>query len=170
LPNQSLQKTLPWAWFIITLIVFVLDQWTKGLAAEHLQYAQPVAVFPGFNLTLHHNPGIAFSMFADGAASSRWILSAVAAVISIVIAVWIIRVGKKASIEVVGLALILGGALGNIYDRVLLGYVIDFIDWYVKDSHWPAFNIADSGVCVGAGLLIWDGLFGKKKKQQEAKA
>lgn len=170
MPNSTLSKTLPWAWFALTLVVFILDQWTKTLAAEHLQYAQPEAVFPGFNLTLHHNPGIAFSMFDDGSVSSRWILSALAGAISVIIAVWIFRIGRKPSLEVTGLALILSGAIGNVYDRVVLGYVIDFIDWYVKDYHWPAFNIADSAVCIGAVLLIWEGFFGKKKKPQEAKA
>ncbi|WP_096087313.1 signal peptidase II [Agaribacterium haliotis] len=158
-PSPALHKYLPWLWFVIALIIILLDQWTKHLAVAGLEYAERIAVTPGFNITLRYNYGVAFSIFDNIDGGQRWPLSALAFVISIALCIWIWRIGRQKSLEVLGLALVLGGAIGNLYDRVLLGYVVDFIEVYWRSYYWPAFNIADSAICVGAALLLIDGLF-----------
>jgi len=150
---------LRWLW--LSALVIVLDQWTKGLAIEGLQLFHPVPVAPFFNLTLAHNQGAAFSFLGDASGWQRWFLAAIAVVMSVIIVVWIARMAPDERLRPAALALILGGALGNLYDRLALGYVIDFIDWYYQAWHWPAFNIADSAITVGAILYIASGLFGQ---------
>jgi len=148
---------LRWLW--LSALVVVVDQWTKGLAAEGLQLFQPVPVMPFFNLTLAYNQGAAFSFLGDASGWQRWLLAAIAMIMSLVITVWLARIPVAERLRPAALALILGGALGNLYDRLALGYVIDFIDWYYHSWHWPAFNIADSAITVGAILYIATGLF-----------
>ncbi len=143
-------------WFWITLIVVVLDQWTKHLAVANLAMYEPVPVMPYFNLMLAHNTGAAFSFLADAGGWQRWFFVGLTAVINVVLAVWLYRLPRGQKLLPVALTLVLGGALGNVYDRMAYGYVVDFIDWYVGSYHWPAFNIADAAICVGAGLLILD--------------
>lgn len=149
-------------WYGIALLVILLDQITKGLATHFLVLHQPEAITGFFNFTLRHNLGAAFSMFHDAGGWQRWFLAALAAGVSILLVVWIARLPKQKWLEALALALVLGGALGNLYDRVLLGYVVDFIVVHYKQHEWPAFNIADSAICVGAGLLVWESLFGAK--------
>jgi signal peptidase II len=119
---------------------------------------QPVPVFPGFNWTLAHNPGAAFSFLSTESGWQRWFFSVIALVVSIGITVWIRRLAPTQTMLAISLALVLGGALGNLWDRATLGYVVDFIDVYYQQSHWPAFNLADSAISVGAALLIIDSL------------
>lgn len=158
----------PWSWYGIALVVLLLDQWSKTSAANAIVYGHTDVVTSFFNLTMRYNHGVAFSILDDAEGSQRWYLAALAFVISVVIAVWIVRTGKKNVLEAAGLALILGGALGNLYDRVVLGYVIDFIEVHYQGYYWPAFNIADAGVCVGAGLLLFDGFFSSRTKEKKA--
>ncbi len=153
-------------WLLLTGLVIILDVITKGMASENLQLHQPVNIFPGFNFTLMHNSGAAFSFLSDASGWQRWFFSTVAIVVSVAIVVWLARLQKGQAWLAVGLAMILGGALGNVWDRLSLGYVIDFIDVYVGNAHWPAFNIADSAITVGAGILIYDSFRGHKKAQQ----
>ena len=160
-------QTLPWNWYGLALIVLVLDQITKIWATRSLNYNEVIAVFTGFNITLRHNYGAAFSIFADGDGWQVWFLGILAAAVSIGLIIWIAKLGKKFSFETCGLALVLGGALGNLYDRVLLGYVVDFIEVYYQDMFWPAFNIADSAITCGAGLLIYDAIFKKKTQNND---
>ncbi len=155
--------SLPWNWYGIAIIVLILDQITKIWASSALDYNQVISVFTGFNITLRHNYGAAFSIFADGGGWQVWFLGILAAVVSIGLMIWIAKLGKRFSYETFGLALVLGGALGNLYDRVLYGYVVDFIEVYYQTWFWPAFNIADSAITCGAGLLIYDAVFKKKK-------
>lgn len=143
-------------WFWLTLIVVVVDQWTKYLAVANLAMYEPVPVMPYFNLMLAHNTGAAFSFLADAGGWQRWFFVVLTAVISVVLTVWLYRLPRGQKLLPIALTLVLGGALGNVYDRISYGYVIDFIDWYVGSYHWPAFNIADAAICVGAGLLILD--------------
>ena len=152
---------LKWTW--VSVLVIALDQLTKGLATAKLNYAEPVAIMPFFNLTLVHNTGAAFSFLAQAGGWQRWFFAAIALVVSVVILFWLSRLSPKRLWEAVGLVLILGGAIGNVWDRILLGYVVDFLDFYYGNWHWPAFNVADSAIFVGAAILIIDGLRSYRK-------
>lgn len=147
---------------LIALSVILLDQATKLWAEAALSYAAPVPVFPSLNLTLMHNHGAAFSFLGDAGGWQRWFFLALALGVSTWLIVWMR--GLKAHERWTGfaLALIIGGALGNAIDRIWHGFVIDFIDLYWTSYHWPAFNIADSAITVGAGLLVVRMLFEKK--------
>lgn len=168
--NAFLAKS-PWVWYAIAVVVIILDQITKQVADRGLVYNQPVEITSFFNLTLRYNPGAAFSMFADWGGAQRWFLGALAAGVSVGIVVWIARLDKTRWTEALALALVLGGAVGNLYDRMVLGHVIDFIEVHGAGYYFPAFNIADSGITVGAAILIYDALFiqPKLKKAEEQK-
>ncbi len=144
-------------WLALAAVVVVLDQLTKFGASAVLNYAEPVAIFPGLNFTLAHNTGAAFSLLSEASGWQRWFFAAIALVVSIVITVWLRQVGDEELWLPLALSLILGGALGNFIDRLNLGYVVDFIQVYYKTWYWPAFNIADSAICVGAVLLVLSG-------------
>ena len=159
---------LKWLW--LSVVVVVLDQGTKYLADTLLQYHLPVPLFPMFNLTLSYNSGAAFSFLSEAGGWQRWFFTVFALVISVVLVIWIKRLKNNELWSAVALSLILGGAIGNVIDRVMFGYVIDFLDVYYQQWHWPIFNIADSAISVGVAVLLFDGLFGSKclKKHQEA--
>ena len=146
-------------WLSLALVIVVLDQVTKQLADNLLTYGEPLAVVPSFNLTLLYNKGAAFSFLNDAGGWQRWFFSAIAVVVSAVIVIWLKAVGAEQRWTPAALVLILGGAIGNVIDRVLFGHVIDFIQVYYKTFYWPAFNIADSAICVGAAILILSGWF-----------
>ncbi len=151
---------LRWLW--LSAAVLVIDQVTKQLAAHYLVYATPVPVLPFLDLTLVHNTGAAFSFLSGASGWQRWLLSAIAAAIGVAIVIWLRRLPARAGWQPPGFALILGGALGNLSDRILQGYVIDFIDCYYRHWHWPAFNVADSAITIGAALLILDMMYTNK--------
>lgn len=149
---------LKWLW-LSGLVVF-LDLWTKGLASQHLQMYIPVNVFPGFNLTLVHNPGAAFSFLSEAGGWQRWFFIVLTVAVSAFILASLYQVRSGRSLFAIALAMILGGALGNLWDRATLGYVIDFIDisisflpWKIFNP-WPTFNLADSAISIGMMLLI----------------
>jgi signal peptidase II len=148
---------LKWLWLSATVII--LDQVCKGLAEHWLQLHVQYPVIPFFNLTLVHNTGGAFSFLSQAGGWQRWFFSAVAIIVSSVIVVWLMRLHSNQRWLAIGLSLVLGGALGNLLDRVRFGHVIDFIDVYYKALHWPTFNIADSAIALGATLLIVHSLF-----------
>lgn len=143
---------LKWIW--ISIGVVLLDQATKYVAESSLIWGQPVEIFPWFNFSLAYNAGAAFSFLSDAAGWQRWFFIAVGIVAVIIIVFWMRQLSARERVTAVALALILGGAIGNIIDRVLWGHVIDFIDWHYRDWHWPAFNIADSAISVGVALMI----------------
>lgn len=143
-------------WYVLAAIVVVLDHYTKNLASEHLTYARPQEVFSWFNLTLHHNTGAAFSFLDDAGGWQRYFFSIVAGGISAMLIVWLFLMQRSQWLLALSLGLILGGALGNLWDRVALGYVVDFISVHYKGSYFPAFNIADSAISVGAVLMLLD--------------
>lgn len=147
---------LRWLW--VSGLVIVLDQLTKWWASASLEYGVPVPVMPLFNLTLMHNTGAAFSFLSEGGGWQRWFFAILALAISVVLVVWLKRLQQEQRWLAVALTLVLGGALGNVIDRVYLGYVIDFLDFYYQQHHWPAFNLADSAIFVGALMLIIDTL------------
>jgi signal peptidase II len=151
-------KILTKQWLWITLLVIILDQMTKVLADNLLQYHQPVELIPMFNFTLMYNKGAAFSFLANQGGWQRWFFLTLTSIVSLFIFLWIRKLKTSQTLQYIALALILGGALGNLIDRAIYGYVIDFLDVYYLQHHWPAFNIADSGITVGAILLIYDTL------------
>ena len=157
--DRDQSRGLGWLW--LTAVVLVLDQATKLIVQANLAPYQDVIVLtPFFNLVHVHNTGAAFSLFADQAGWQRWFFLAVAGVASGVI-LWLLRGTRGRAPFCIALTLILGGALGNMIDRLAYGHVIDFLDIHVAGWHWPAFNVADSAITLGAGLLIWDGLWGE---------
>ncbi len=145
-----------WGW--ITLLVIALDQATKLLADNLLQYHQPIEIMPMFNLTLLYNKGAAFSFLANQGGWQRWFFLILTTAVSIFLYLWLRKLKSHQVLQYSALALILGGAIGNLIDRAIYGHVIDFIDVYYSQYHWPAFNIADSAIFVGAILLIYDTL------------
>ena len=155
-------------YFWISGLVIVLDQITKYVADNSLDYRLPVNVFTGLNMTLVYNQGAAFSFLADAGGWQRWFFMGLSLVISTVLIYWLRTVEKDRIYLATGLALILGGAIGNLIDRSLYGYVIDFIDVYYRSWHWPAFNIADSAIVAGAGLLILDMIKYKEPSKDNA--
>jgi len=158
---------LKWLW--LTAVVIALDLSTKAIASENLVMFQPVTIFPGFNFTLMHNKGAAFSFLSEASGWQRWFFSSIAIIVSSVIFVWLKRLQKDQIWLAVSLALILGGAIGNVWDRLTLGYVVDFIDVYYGNAHWPAFNIADSAIFVGAVILGIDSIVSHRREKQQAK-
>jgi signal peptidase II len=147
---------------LLALVVILVDQLTKLWVFNNFVPGESISVTPFFNLVLVFNPGAAFSFLADHAGWQRWFFSVIALTISGWI-VWQLRTAKPGTWLSVALALIMGGALGNLIDRLWLGMVIDFIDVHAAGWHWPAFNIADSAVCVGAVLYV---LCQNKSEQQ----
>lgn len=149
-------------WLWIAVLVFLVDRITKYCAQKWLVLYTPVAIFPFFNLTLAYNKGAAFSFLDSFSGWQVWLFGLISVVVSAGILIWLYRLPTHQRWLSVSLTLVLGGALGNFCDRVLYGHVIDFLDFYVGHLHWPAFNIADSAICVGAVMLVLDAMFYKK--------
>lgn len=154
--SYVLIRSSAWVWYGLAVVVIALDQITKNVAVSALVYGDPVVVSSFFNFTLAHNYGAAFSFLSDAGGWQRWFFTAIALLVSAVLLVWINRLERSKRWEAFALALVLGGALGNLYDRATLGYVVDFIVVHYRDYYWPAFNIADSAICAGAFMLIVD--------------
>ncbi len=152
--NKSQQGCLVWLW--LSILIVVLDQGLKYLASTFLSYGEPLALLPVFDLTLLHNPGAAFSFLASQGGWQRWFLAAVAVGMSIYLIIWLKKTPRSMRLQALALALVLGGALGNLIDRVWLGYVVDYIALHWKHYYYPAFNLADVAITLGAVLLIWD--------------
>ncbi|MBK7044083.1 MAG: signal peptidase II [Rhodanobacteraceae bacterium] len=153
-------------WLSLSTVIVLLDQISKWYAVQHLGYGERVTVIAGyFDWTMAHNTGVAFSMFADGEHWQRWGLSGFAVLVGIGFAIVLARLPRHERFSALAFALVIGGAVGNIIDRVRLGYVVDFILWYWRDHHWPAFNIADSAIVGGAAVLI---LFGWREARKSS--
>jgi lipoprotein signal peptidase len=164
----ALQRKLPWLLFVIAALVIAFDQFTKHLTLAYIDYLEVSPVTPFFYLTLRYNEGAAFSFLAGAGGWQRWLFATLALVVSVVLIVWITRIYRQKgnTLEALALALILGGALGNLYDRIMLGHVVDFIVLHYREHEWPAFNIADSAICIGAALLVLDMFRGRKAKDE----
>lgn len=147
---------LKWLW--LSLVVLVVDQLTKVVIDVSMSLYESIPIMPYFNLTYARNTGAAFSFLADAGGWQRWLFAGLAVGMSAFMAVWLIKLEKHEKLMAVALSLVLGGAIGNLIDRVAYGYVIDFLDVYYGDWHWPAFNIADSAICVGVGLMLLESL------------
>ncbi|WP_454784075.1 signal peptidase II [Legionella sp. WA2024007413] len=150
-----------WPWFILSLFVVICDQASKYLVEFFLTPYKPLAVFPMFNLTLAYNSGAAFSFLSGAGNWHRWFFASFSLIVSGILAIWLYRTASQAKLLLAGISLILGGAIGNLFDRAYHGYVIDFIDVYYKHHHFATFNIADSAICIGAGFFILDLLINK---------
>lgn len=146
-----------WNWLALSAVVVVLDQLTKLWVSQSLGAHEVVPLTPFFNLVLAHNAGAAFSFLAGAGGWQRGFFIGIALVAAVVI-VYLLRKHHGEKLFSLALALILGGALGNLIDRIQFGHVVDFLDFYVQGYHWPAFNIADMAITCGAGLLIFDSL------------
>lgn len=143
---------LKWLW--LSLLALILDQGSKLAIAGTMQLYQSIPIMPFFKLTYVHNTGAAFSFLSEAGGWQRWFFAGLALVISAVITVWMTRLKKHETLMAVALALVLGGAVGNLIDRLAYGYVIDFLDVYYESWHWPAFNIADSAITLGVILML----------------
>lgn len=143
---------LKWLW--LSFLSLVLDQWSKHIVDSAMQLYQSIPIIPYFNLTYVHNTGAAFSFLSQAGGWQRWFFAALALTVSIGITIWLTRLKKQETLLAVALALVLGGAVGNLIDRLMYGYVIDFLDVYYQDWHWPAFNIADSAITLGVILML----------------
>lgn len=155
-------------WLWVSVAVLLLDQATKYLADSTMALHEPIALIPGLALTKAYNLGAAFSFLGDASGWQRWLFSGLALVVSGILLAWLRRLPAAEWRTALALALILGGAIGNLIDRMLYGHVIDFIDVYYRTWHWPTFNIADSAISVGAALLVLDALFVHRHKSPAA--
>ena len=149
-------------WYLITLIILFLDQISKTIIVKNFFYGESQAVSTFFNMVRVHNPGAAFSFLSDAGGWQRWALSALAILVSIMIIIWISRLTNEKWLEGLSLSMILGGALGNLWDRLTLGYVVDFLDFHWMSWHFPAFNLADSAISLGALILILDSILASR--------
>jgi signal peptidase II len=158
------------AYFIVSLAVLLLDQWTKGIITRTFDVHQSTTVVEGFfDLTYVRNSGAAFGLFASVDSSIKAvILNSVAVLVFIVVSAYALRSSHKSVRLQVGFALILGGAIGNLMDRVRFSYVVDFLDFSISGHHWPAFNVADSAICIGVGLLFLDMLRNEEQARPAA--
>lgn len=167
-PAGILHNKLALAWLLVSALIVVLDLWTKNIASESLTLYRPVALTPWLNMTLAHNYGAAFSFLSDAGGWQRWLFTGLASVVTVVLVVWLLRLPSEEKLTAAALGLIIGGAIGNLVDRINNGYVVDFIDVYYRDWHWPAFNVADSAITCGVILLLLDGLFLSHSKKRSA--
>ena len=152
-------------WLGWSIAVILLDQISKYIATQYLVLNESLSLMPMVNLTLAHNSGAAFSFLSSASGWQRWFFIVLALCISVAIMVWLSRLTADEKYLALSLSLILGGAIGNVWDRVQFGYVIDFIDVYYDKWHWPVFNIADSAITLGAVILIADSLILRKQKR-----
>ncbi len=145
-------------WLILSVLVLVADQATKQWVLAALQPYEVIPVLPVFNLTLVFNEGAAFSFLATASGWQRWFFIGLALVITVVLVVWLARLKPHERLSAAGLSLVAGGAVGNLIDRLVYGHVVDFLDFYWRSWHWPAFNVADSAITVGVALLLLEAL------------
>lgn len=155
-------------WLLIAAVVVIFDQASKYAAVAMLADKPPLEVTPFFNLLLVYNRGAAFSFLAGAAGWQRELFTGIAIVASVWI-VYLLRRYPRQSLFCLALSLVLGGAIGNVIDRLSIGAVVDFLDFHAFGWHWPAFNIADSAITCGAALLIWDGLRGASETEKTDK-
>jgi signal peptidase II len=153
------------SWLALSVLVVILDQLTKAYITRHFGEFEFRSVLPILDITRMHNGGAAFSFLASASGWQRWLFIGLAVSVSIAIIVWMYLLPRRANLLLcAGLSLVLGGALGNVIDRIRLGYVIDFIHFHWDQAYFPAFNVADSAITLGAACLLLDALFDARKK------
>jgi len=152
-------------WLLLSAAIVLLDQLTKTYITRHFGVFEFTSVLPILDITRLHNVGAAFSFLASASGWQRWLFIALALGVSIAITTWLLRLPRGSrTLLAAGLALVLGGAVGNVIDRIRLGHVIDFIHFHWDQAYFPAFNVADSAITVGAACLLLDALFDSKRK------
>jgi signal peptidase II len=153
-------------WLLLAVLVFIIDIGSKFLVMNTMDYGWPnrIEILPFFNLLYVHNYGAAFSFLNDAGGWQRWLFAAIALGVSGLLAFWMRRTPLQNRLANSAYALIIGGALGNLFDRLYHGFVVDFLDFYAGTYHWPAFNIADTAICIGAALIILEGFIADKKE------
>lgn len=161
-------------WLLLSVIVIVLDQWTKQWAASSFNLYETQKVTEFFNFTLAHNPGAAFSFLADAGEWKHVFFTVIALGVTGFLIHWLWTLPAKSKWLAIAITLVIAGALGNLIDRLTMGYVIDFLDFHISllkpilgTSHWPAFNVADMAICIGAFLLIIDSFFSSGDSSNE---
>ena len=162
-PKRIMESALRWLW--LSALIIVIDLATKYWVSSALNYNDPIAILPVFDLRLLHNTGAAFSFLAAEAGWQRWLFAVIAILVSGFILRWLRETPKSVTTLALAYTLILGGALGNLFDRIVHGYVVDFISLHYSGWYFPAFNIADMAITCGAGLLIIDMLFFAKARE-----
>ncbi len=157
------QSGVRWLW--LALLIFVADIGIKLVVMNSMGYGwvNRIEILPFFNLLYVHNYGAAFSFLSDQAGWQRWFFTGIAFVVTAMLAFWMRRLPATERWNNIAYALIIGGAVGNVFDRVVHGFVVDYLDFYWGNYHWPAFNLADSAICIGAAMIILDGFRGNKK-------
>ncbi len=160
---------LKWLW--LSLIILLLDQWSKLTIDSAMQLYESIAILPYFNLTYVRNAGAAFSFLSEAGGWQRWFFAVMAFAISLVLIVWIHRLKSNETLMAIALSFVLGGAVGNLIDRLAYGYVIDFLDVYYQTWHWPAFNVADIAISLGVFLMLLEsfGVGSHSATQQDPK-
>ena len=155
-------------WFVLSIVIVLADQLSKLAVIENLTLYQRIPLLPILDLVRLHNTGAAFSFLADASGWQNWFFTGVAFVVSLVIVWWLMTLPRQGRFILAGgLALVLGGAIGNVIDRSLYGYVVDFILFHYRSWSYPAFNIADSAIVVGVGLILFDGVVLERKRARE---
>ncbi len=147
----------------LSLLVIVLDQASKWAIMANFSEYEVMTVLPVFNLTLVYNTGAAFSFLSDAGGWQRWFFVSVAVILSVVMTAWLRQLPPHERLAGYGLALVIGGAIGNLIDRLWLGKVVDFLQWHWRDWYYPSFNLADSAITLGVILLLLQGLFGRRE-------
>jgi signal peptidase II len=150
-------------WLGLSALLVALDQWTKWLIERSFELHETLTLLPVFNLVRAHNRGAAFSFLNDAGGWQRWLFTALAAGVSVALVIWLKRLPRQAMLLPAALACILGGAVGNLIDRLRLGYVIDFIQVHWQQYYFAAFNVADSAITIGAVLLLLDAWLGERR-------
>jgi signal peptidase II len=153
------------AWLLLSALVVLADQVTKSYITTHYGEFEFTTVLPVLDITLMHNVGAAFSFLATASGWQRWVFIGLAVSVSIAIIAWLWRLPRSQRLLAAGLALVLGGAVGNVIDRIRLGYVVDFIHFHWDRAYFPAFNVADSAITVGAACLLLDALIEPRRSR-----
>ena len=160
-----------WPWYLFAAVIVILDQVTKAMVVDNLNYAELIEILPVFDITLLHNYGAAFSFLDEQGGPQRWFLVGISFVVSVVLIAWWLPAQNR-RVALLAMTLILGGAVGNLYDRAVMGYVVDFIAVHYQQHRFPAFNVADSAISVGAFFLFleWFILEPRANRQQQSLA
>jgi signal peptidase II len=166
---MHLLKETGWRFWWIVLLVLVADQLSKIWVIQNFTLGESIQLLPVFNFTYARNYGAAFSFLGDAGGWQRWLFTAIAIVVTCVLSVWLSRLQRTQLKLSLALVLIIAGAIGNLIDRSLYGYVVDFLHVYYQQWHYPIFNIADCAITIGAGLLIWDS-FSSEDEQTQTRA
>lgn len=168
--HEKIANKATFAWLALAAAIILFDWLTKQWASASLSHFEPRPVFSWLNLVLAHNYGAAFSFLSDAGGWQRWFFTVLASLVTVVLVVWLLRLRRGDWRMGLALGLLIGGAIGNLVDRITLGYVVDFIDVHVAGYHWPAFNVADSAITCGIVLLLLDTFFASRNQKSTPEA